>query len=287
MFPRALPVERGRPRPPVPLVANTLMNLHPRSAVTFQVMTRHNPAVLVALCCGYLSFVLRGADAPRSSPFRQTQPLQRSGSDASEPLRSRAAPLGVATPIPATPAPPPREFTAGAAAFPSASSAVVLRPSDVVQITVYQEPDLTTPARLGADGTITFPMLGQLTLGGLTGFQAQELIRKKLQADYLVDPQVSLAIVEYSKQYFTVLGQVLRPGIYETPLERRMTLLEAIGLSGGFTRTAKTSAVAVTRKEKGRERKIKLDARKMARDGNSQGFVVQPGDTIIVDESFF
>ncbi len=156
-----------------------------------------------------------------------------------------------------------------------------------MQITVYQEPDLTTPARLGADGTITFPMLGQVNLGGLTGFQAQELIRKKLQADYLVDPQVSLAIVEHSKQYFTVLGQVLRPGIYETPLERNMTLLEAIGLAGGFTRTAKTSAVAVTRKEKSGERKIKLDARKMAKDGNSHGFVVQAGDTIIVDESFF
>ena len=163
----------------------------------------------------------------------------------------------------------------------------MLRASDVVQVTVYLEPDLTTTARLGADGSITFPMLGQVSLSGLTGFQAQELIRKKLQADYLVDPQVSLAIVEHSKQYFTILGQIMRPGPYEIPLERSMGLLEAVGLAGGFTRTAKTSAVNVTRKEKTGDKKMRLDARKMARDGNSFGFVVQAGDTIIVDESFF
>src|SRR5438552_2694753 len=93
----------------------------------------------------------------------------------------------------------------------------VLKPNDVVMVKVYQEEDLTIQARVARDGSITLPLLGTISIGSNTVEQAIGLIRDGLAKDYLVNPQVSLSIVEYAKRRFTVLGQVNRPGTYEMP----------------------------------------------------------------------
>src|SRR5271163_4337160 len=80
------------------------------------------------------------------------------------------------------------------------SQSYVLAPNDVVQIKVYQEDDLETKARVGQDGTISFPLIGVVHIGGKTVEQAGAVIREELKKDYLVNPQITLIVEEYSKR---------------------------------------------------------------------------------------
>src|SRR6185503_12481840 len=113
-----------------------------------------------------------------------------------------------------------------------------LCPNDLVRVKVFQEDDLTTEMRLGRDGSSTFPLLGVVNLAGKTVEEAAASLRDALGKDYLVNPQITLTVVEYAKRRFTVLGQVQKPGSYELPSEESVTLLQAIAMAGGFTRLA-------------------------------------------------
>src|ERR1035441_8856774 len=87
------------------------------------------------------------------------------------------------------------------------SQTYVLAPNDVVQIKVYQEDDLETKARVGQDGTISFPLIGVVHIGGKTVEQAGALIREKIDKDYLVNPQITLIVGEYSQRRVPALRQ--------------------------------------------------------------------------------
>jgi len=161
----------------------------------------------------------------------------------------------------------------------------VLTPNDSIQIKVFQEDDLTTVARISKDGSITFPLIGTVTVGGKTVTEATKLIQGLLQKDYLVNPQVSIGIMEYSKRRFAVLGQVKNPGYYLIPNEEKLNVLQAIAMAGGYTRIADPSRIVVKRAGNGQV--IRLNAKAMARDDQSQQFEVKPDDTITVGESIF
>jgi polysaccharide export outer membrane protein len=167
------------------------------------------------------------------------------------------------------------------------SPTYVLSPNDVVQIKVYQEDDLETKARIGKDGTITFPLLGVVHIGGKTIEQAAGVLREKLDKDYLVNPQVSLIVVEYAKRRFTVLGQVQKPGSFEIPSEESVTLLQAIGMAGGYTRLANRSNVTVSRLVRGKKTTLILDAKRAASDSDTKAFEILPEDTITIAERIF
>jgi polysaccharide export outer membrane protein len=163
----------------------------------------------------------------------------------------------------------------------------LLAANDVVQVKVYQEDDLDAKVRVSRDGSVTLPLLGTVSIGGKSREQAASLIRELLAAKYLVNPQVTVDVVEYSKRRFTVLGQVQRPGTYEFPGDESINLLQAISMAGGYTRLGNSSKVTVQRGE-GTEKKIfKLDADSMARDAEVKGFEIQPDDTISVAEKVF
>lgn len=167
------------------------------------------------------------------------------------------------------------------------SRSYALSPNDLVQVKVYQEPDLETKFRLAKDGTATFPLLGTINLGGKTLEEATTFIRDLLEKDYLVNPQVTLTVVEYAKRRFTVLGQVQKPGYYEIPNEETVTLLQAIGMAGGYTRLADSGRVTVKRKKESREVTYQLNARAMARDNDAHSFEILPDDIISASERLF
>jgi protein involved in polysaccharide export with SLBB domain len=167
------------------------------------------------------------------------------------------------------------------------SPTYVLTPNDVVQIKVYQEDDLETKARVGQDGTISFPLIGVVQIGGKTMEEAGDLIREKLDKDYLVNPQITLIVVEYSKRRFTVLGQVQKPGSFEIPSEESMTLLEAIALAGGYTRLADKAHVKVTRISGAKTATVTVNAKRELNDAETVSFQILPKDTITVPERFF
>jgi protein involved in polysaccharide export with SLBB domain len=167
------------------------------------------------------------------------------------------------------------------------SGSYLLAPNDVVDIKVFQEDDLTSKLRISPRGTVTFPLIGVITIGGMTPQDAANAIRRALDKDYLVNPQVSVTVLDYGKRRYTVLGQVSKAGSYDMPERESVTLLDAIAMAGGYTRVADPSRITVRRKGDGKESVFRLNAKTMARDDRVLNFQVEPGDIITVAESIF
>jgi polysaccharide export outer membrane protein len=161
-----------------------------------------------------------------------------------------------------------------------------LTSNDTVLIQVFQEDELTNTARIGKDGTIAFPLIGTIQIGGHSVSEATSILTQALR-EYLLHPQVSIRIVDYSKKRFTVLGQVNRPGTFDLPDENPLNLLEGIGLAGGYSRIANPSKVTVKRQTPGGDQVFHLDAKQMAKSNKAPSFQIQAGDTVIVAESLF
>lgn len=123
----------------------------------------------------------------------------------------------------------------------------VLQPSDVIKIQVFQEDDLTREVRLSQESTVSLPMIGTINLKGKTLAEAQEMIRSLYDRDFLVNPQVTVFIFEYSKRNVNVLGSVNTPGVVVFPQETGLNLVEAIARAGGFSRLADKKRVKLTR----------------------------------------
>lgn len=163
----------------------------------------------------------------------------------------------------------------------------VLTANDVVHVRVYQEDDLEAKVRVSKDGTIVLALLGPVRVGGKTREQAARDIRDLLAEKYLVSPQVSIEITEYSKRRFTVLGQVERRGTYDIPGDESVNLLQAISMAGGYTRLGTGRGVTVQRGQGENKQIFKVDADSMAKEKNVKVFEVLPDDVITVGEKIF
>src|SRR5512147_121473 len=102
---------------------------------------------------------------------------------------------------------------------------------DVLHITVYGQPDLTTEARVSEAGSITFPLIGDVKLAGSTPAQGESEIAKRLsKGGFIIDPFVTLNVTQYRGQQVSVLGRVNRPGKYT--LEKVSRVADALALAG-------------------------------------------------------
>jgi protein involved in polysaccharide export with SLBB domain len=159
---------------------------------------------------------------------------------------------------------------------------------DLLDVKVYQEPDLDSTLRVARDGAVVFPLIGRVGVGGLTPQEAAKVIRDALDKDYIINPQVSLRVTEYARRSYTVLGEVQKPGSYDMPDRASVSLLEAVGMAGGYTRVANASNVTVKRRVGKNETIFRLNAKKMAADGGpSASFEIKSDDVITVAESIF
>jgi polysaccharide export outer membrane protein len=163
----------------------------------------------------------------------------------------------------------------------------VLTANDMVHVRVYQEDDLEAKVRVSKDGTIVLALLGPVRVGGKTREQAARDIRDLLAEKYLVSPQVTIEITEYSKRRFTVLGQVERRGTYEMPGDESVNLLQAISMAGGYTRLGTGRGVTVQRGQGENKQIFKVDADSMAKEKNVKVFEIFPDDVITVGEKIF
>ena len=123
----------------------------------------------------------------------------------------------------------------------------LIAPQDVLAVSVFREEDLRKEARVSAEGKISFPLAGELKVGGLTQIQAEALIRDALKTR-LVNPQVSVEVKVYHSRRVFVLGEVAKPGSYDIPPDRELTVVEAIALAGGFTKHASPNRTRVVRR---------------------------------------
>ena len=153
---------------------------------------------------------------------------------------------------------------------------------DVLSIEVLNEPDFQKEVRVSASGTILYPLIGEVAVKGL---DINSVTRKltNLLNEYLVEPQVSVFIKEFSKVY--VYGEVIKPGSFE--LSEKMTLLQCISLAGGLKDRANPKKINIKRIKEGKVTSIMVDMTAITQKEHSdQDVELLPGDVIIVPESF-
>ena len=146
--------------------------------------------------------------------------------------------------------------------------------NDRLRITVFGQPTLTGEYTLDGNGTLAFPLIGEVKASGMTTNELQRAIATKLEPDYLVNPSISAEVL--SRRPFYVIGEVQKPGNY--PYVTDMTALNAVAIAGGFTYRAKTTQFYLKR--------LDQDG-KMVRIVARPDTLVRPGDTLEVRERYF
>jgi polysaccharide export outer membrane protein len=183
--------------------------------------------------------------------------------------------------------------------FPGAAAAqeYVIGGGDLLKITVYDNPDLTTESRVSNDGKITFPLIGEVQANGSTAIELEKKIARLLDDGYVVKPQVAVFIEEYKSKKVSVLGEVAKPGL--VVLRGAYSLMEAISDAGGMTPNAggmlviqrKTAKAAPSGKgdAAGKEEvTITVDLKKLFEEGDVTANVpVMDGDSIYVPKAAF
>ena len=161
----------------------------------------------------------------------------------------------------------------------------ILKPSDVISLEVYQEADLNKSARIQGDGSVALALIGKVKVAGMTAGEAQSLIIDLYNRDYLVDPQISLLVVEFSPRVIHILGSVNNPGVVPIPPDRDLTLTEAIASVRGVSRLGNPKSITIKRvEEDGRARQMEVNFSRIIKDPNSKDIILKEGDTIWVPE---
>ena len=169
----------------------------------------------------------------------------------------------------------------------------IIGEGDLLRITVYDHPDLTTEARVSGEGKITFPLIGEVVVSDQSVAAAERTIAKLLEDGFIVKPQVSILITEYKSKKVTVLGEVAKPGV--VVLRGAYTLMEAISDAGGITQNA-AETIYIQRKiiRSGNDKKenedvtVLVDTKKLFEEGDASANVpVQDGDSIYVPKAAF
>ena len=154
---------------------------------------------------------------------------------------------------------------------------------DLLELSVFQVPDLSRTVRVNSRGLITLPLIGVVEAGGLTAQQLELLIAKKLSQDYLQDPQVSVFIKEYVSQRVVVEGSVKKAGVY--PLSGRTTLLQVIAMAEGVDPLANENAVKVFREGPGGEKLTEIYDLEAIRSGKVENPQIKGNDLVVVEQS--
>lgn len=153
---------------------------------------------------------------------------------------------------------------------------------DVLEIEVYQMPELTRRVRVNSKGMISLPLLGPIKAVGKSTSELEDEITKMLADDFLQDPQVTVFVAEYTSQQITVEGAVNSPGIY--PLNGKTSLLQAIVRAGGVSEYANPRGIIIFRVIDGQRMAAVFDLREI-RGGNAEDPQVYGDDLIVIDES--
>jgi len=163
----------------------------------------------------------------------------------------------------------------------------VLQPLDLLQIRFFQESDMDREVRISREDTVTLPLVGSVVLRGLTLSEAESELRVLYDRNYLVNPQVNVVVLEYSRRTVNVLGSVTAPGQIAFPQEEGLTLLDAISRAGGFTRLAERRKITLTRKlDSGKIETFTIDANDFIEGDSEERWVLETDDLIYVPERF-
>lgn len=171
-----------------------------------------------------------------------------------------------------------------AALAPSSKAAAgdtyVLQPGDVVNVSVWREPDLDRTLLVRPDGGISFPLAGDLAAAGRTVDElTAELVARLTK--FIPGPVVTVSLQENLGNRIYVTGRVAKPGVYL--INQDVNVMQALAMAGGLTPFAKLKDIKVLRREGGAERAIPFNYKQVQRgEGLEQNIILRPGDTVLV-----
>lgn len=162
------------------------------------------------------------------------------------------------------------------------SAGYLVGPQDILDITVFNAPELSRAFAVAENGTLNLPLVGQVRASGKTPAQIEHDIEGRLNARYMKSSQVTVLVKEYNSQRVTLEGAVRTPGV--VPLHGDHTLREVIARAGGLDRTISSSDVVVFRTVNGGRTMARFDLSAIAA-GDAEDPQVMPGDVIVVEDS--
>lgn len=165
----------------------------------------------------------------------------------------------------------------------AANSDIPLGPGDVLRISVFEQPDLSLEVRVSETGSITYPLIGEVVVGGDTAAAAERKIAGLLESGgFLRNPHVNVIVTQLQSQQISVLGQVYRPGRY--PLEGERTLADLLATAGGLSPEAGDLITLIRTKDGTTTRQV-IDLPKMLRSGDlSENINIVAGDILYVEK---
>jgi polysaccharide export outer membrane protein len=154
-------------------------------------------------------------------------------------------------------------------------------PGDLLQINVFEVPELTQEVRVSEDGSITLPLLRRVVVEGLTQEGLVQKLTQLLQAGFVKNPQVTIFIKEYKSKQVAVIGAVANPGNFE--LVGRRNLLQMLSAAGGLTDAVGNQIYVLREGPDGGASTIPIDVRDLTVNGNPElNIPIEPGDVINV-----
>lgn len=162
------------------------------------------------------------------------------------------------------------------------SALEAIGPGDMIRVNVFRNPDLTTETRVADDGTIMFPLVGEVDVKGLTPQQLSRRIAQKLRSGkFVVDPEVTVAVAQVNSRQVSVLGNVHKPGRY--PLDAVNSRLTDLLAAAGGVATPGSDMVTIVSLKEGKADKRDVDLSDMFREGDlAANIALKPGDTVYV-----
>lgn len=156
-------------------------------------------------------------------------------------------------------------------------------PGDTLTISVVDEPSLTKlTKKVDSEGKITFPLLKELVVKDKSTAEIEKLIRDELDRDWIINPQVTVAVSDYVKKFVTVNGYVGKPGLVEMLVDKKMRLIEVVSAAGDVTRSGNRKKIQLSRK--GISKIYNLDDLMKITESEEQIYV-EPDDIVNVPQS--
>ncbi|MBU1193731.1 MAG: polysaccharide export protein [Proteobacteria bacterium] len=151
---------------------------------------------------------------------------------------------------------------------------------DVLEINTWKEPDLSLEtAMVRSDGKITFPLIGDIQAQGATTLELKDVIEKKIK-EYVEAPNVTVTLTNPASQKFYILGEVAKTGEYQ--IFKKITVMQAFALAGGFTEWAAKNDILLIRRSGGKEITITIKYKDILNGDFSKDIPLIADDTIIV-----
>lgn len=226
--------------------------------------------VVVALFLIFGATNLVAAEEPFMQSFDQEGQVENTPKKKAAPSRRAAGPVAEAG--------SERPATLAAA---TSGSAYRMGPQDVIEISVFNVPELSKTLQVAASGAINFPLLGEIPAAGRTQEELERDLTERLGAEYLQNPVVTVFVKEYNSQRVTLSGSVNKPGVY--PIRRQTSLLQVIALGGGFQETS-DSNVLVMRQKGGKRTAARFDVSDIEA-GKAHDPTMQGGDIVVAGTS--